>query len=217
MKTYHLKICHKSFLLKEFRGESTDLALAVFRWCFIYRQNKRNMSLSYQSLFCKLKRCKWSMTLKNFFFTLLKHNRESCASSLSFQKNYSNWNPHPQNLFFSLFFFAWDNNLSNQSFDSPPKSPFKDFPRGRIGEWTEAWLEEKETDLDNSFVHVYFLWKGKMTPFLSNGPMCGLLTLFIYLHYAPITLSNYFNVLRTRDQDIYLFYITHSSIMGLKT
>lgn len=39
--------------------------------------------------------------------------------------------------------------------DSPPKSLFKDFPGGRIGEWTEAQPEEKETDFDNSVLYSF--------------------------------------------------------------
>lgn len=90
-------------------------------------------------------------------------------------------------VFSSLFFFAGDNNLSNQSFDSPPKSPFKDFPGSR----TEAWWEEKETDFNNSFVDVYFfIFKGRWHVFCPTAQYAGswLFSFNTYLHNAPITL-----------------------------
>lgn len=160
MKTYCQKICHKiSFLPTDFIRENIDLALAVCRWCFIYRQNKWKMMLVISVYFLQT----LNTASEVWFFKKLriKHDHESCAYSpiipkCSLSKKYcSNGKSHWQNPFFSVFFFDRDNNLSNRSSASPPQLTFKDFSEGRIGEWAEAQPEGKETGFDNNVLYGF--------------------------------------------------------------
>lgn len=76
----------------------------------------------------------------------------------SHQEKYSNGIPCPQITFFSVLAFLCQTQQSLKSvlrFTS--QLLFKNFPGGRIGEWTEARSEEKETDFDNSCAAFYKL------------------------------------------------------------
>lgn len=125
------------------------------------------MSLSYQSLFCNLKHCKWSTTLKKFLFYTIKtwswelHLLPIIPEAVLVRKNFLIGTlihrifflivfcPRPQS-FKSVLWLT-----SQVTFQRLPQRQDRGVDRGLAG--------GKGNWFSNSFVHVYFLWKGKMT------------------------------------------------------
>lgn len=131
----------------------------------------------------------------------------------SHQKKYFNGNPCPQIPFFSVLAFLCQ---TQQFFKSVLRFTsqllFKNFPGGRIGEWTEAQRKRKliliiVVQLFTSLL-LYLKRKGDFISAQQSQTLAWFCSFNLYLNNAPITLSNYFNMLRTRDHDMYLYIVT---------